>query len=66
MIDDEHAPKIFLRILMECKVEGNLDMWKEYVETGHDVLLSYRVLRMALSNEIKDNAESVRDFFKSC
>ncbi len=66
MIDDEHAPKIFLRILMEYKVEGNLDMWKQYIETGHDVLPSYRILRTALSNEIKDNAESVRGFFKSC
>ena len=66
MMDDEHAPKIFLRILMEYKVEGNLDMWKQYIETGHDVLPSYRILRTALSNEIKDNAESVRGFFKSC
>lgn len=66
LIDEEEVPNKFLRILMEQRVEGNIDLWGKYVRKGFDINPSFPILRKGLSNEIKENADGVRLFLNIC
>ena len=66
LMKETEVPTSFLRILMEQRVNGNLDNWGKYVQNGYDITLSYSVLRDGLSKDIKENAEKVRSFWKTC
>lgn len=66
LMKEEDVPTTFLRILMEHKVEGNLELWGKYLKNGYDISSSYGVLRKGLSTEIKENAEGVRSFLSIC
>lgn len=66
LMKEESVPLIFLRSLMEQKIEGNLGLWSKYVRKGYDITPSYAVLRNGLSNEIKENAAGVRSFLNIC
>ncbi len=66
LMNEDDVPTIFLRILMEHKVQGNLELWGKYVRKGYDITSSYGILRSGLSSEIKDNADGVRSFLKIC
>ena len=65
-IEEENIPDRFLRVLMEQKVEGNLDLWGKYVRKGYDINPSFSILRKGLSNEIRENADGVRLFLNIC
>ena len=66
LINDDHAPTEFLRVLMEHRIAENLDLWSKYVRKGFNIASSFPVLRTALSSEIVNNAEGVRSFFAIC
>ena len=66
LMQEDNAPLLFLRSLMEQKVEGNLELWSKYVRKGYDVSSSYIALRNGLSHEIKENAAAVRSFINTC
>lgn len=66
LIESEHAPTQFLRMLMEHKIVGNLDLWSKYVRKGFIITPSFPILRTALSAEIVDNADGVRSFVATC
>lgn len=66
LINEENTPSEFLRILIEHKISGNLDLWSKYVRKGFNIVPSFPALRIALSAEIIDNADGVRSFISTC
>ncbi len=66
LMSEDKSLNELLRLLMENKVNGNLDLWGKYVNKGFDIASSYPILRAGLSTEIKDNAEGVRSFLNIC
>ena len=66
LMEEENVPNNLLRVLMEQKVEDNLERWGKYVQKGFSLVSSYKVLRNALTNEIKKNADGVRAFLNIC
>ena len=65
MLLESKAPKTLLKHLMEFKVVGNLDLWGKYISLDSDSS-TYKVLCKGLCEEIKENAEGVRSFLKTC
>ena len=66
LMSEDDASTEFLRLLMEYKIIGNLALWGKYVHKGYDIAPSFPMLSRALSDEIKDNPKSVRDFLAIC
>ena len=66
LIKEDDVPSEFLRVLMEHKIKGNLDLWGKYIRKGFDISSSYSALRRGLSAEIVENAEEVRVFLNIC
>lgn len=66
LINDDNTPSVFLRILMEHAISGNLDLWSKYVRKGFTIVPSFPALRIALSTEIIENADGVRSFISIC
>lgn len=66
LINENNMPSVFLRILMEHVILGNLDLWSKYVRKGFDIVPSFPALRVALSTEIIENADGVRSFISIC
>lgn len=66
LINEDNTPSVFLRILMEHVILGNLDLWSKYVRKGFDIVPSFPTLRVALSTEIIENADGVRSFISIC
>lgn len=66
LMEEENVPNNLLRVLMEQKVEDNLERWGKYVQNGFSIVSSYKVLRDGLTNEIKKNADGVRSFLNIC
>jgi len=66
LFNEYDVPTEFLRILLEQKIERNLDRWGKYVRKGFDITSSYSALRKGLSAEIVEHADGVRSFLSIC
>lgn len=66
LMEEVNVPVVLLRVLMEQKVEGNLDIWGRYVKKGYCNESSYVILCNGLNKEIRENATGVRDFLHIC
>ena len=66
LINEDNTPSVFLRILMEHAISGNLDLWSKYVRKGFSIVPSFPALRIALSKEIIENTDGARSFISIC